>query len=136
MVANGSKSGKKPLLPFFFELWLNIKKTAEKDKILCLFRRFYLFRALSLFVVEHVLGKDEVAGSNPAISSIYGTPKEIRCSFFIVIAGCRNNVTRLRLRRSIAIPSLRSLQIPLSAPFTEHRKKFGVPLFIKSNPPA
>ena len=77
MVVNGSKSGKKPLLPFFFELWLNIKKTAEKDKILCLFRRFYLFRALSLFGVEHVLGKDEVTGSNPVSSSIYGHPPAI-----------------------------------------------------------
>ena len=75
MVVNGSKSGEKLLLPFFFELWSNNKKTAEKHKIRCIFRRFYLFRALSLFVVEHVLGKDEVAGSNPANSSICGTPK-------------------------------------------------------------
>ena len=69
MVVNGSKCGEKPLLPFFFELWSNNKKTAERHKILCLFRRFYLFRTLSLFAVEHVLGKDEVAGSNPANSS-------------------------------------------------------------------
>ena len=69
MVVNGSKSGKKPLLPFFFKLWPNNRKTAEKHKIQCIFRRFYLFRALSLFGVEHVLGKDEVAGSNPANSS-------------------------------------------------------------------
>ena len=37
---------------------------------------FIFFRALSLFGVEHVLGKDEVAGSNPAnsstITTIYG----------------------------------------------------------------
>ena len=33
-------------------------KTAERHKILCLFRRFYLFRTLSLFAVEHVLGKE------------------------------------------------------------------------------
>jgi len=58
MVVNGSKCGEKPLLPFFFELWSNNKKTAERHKILCLFRRFYLFRTLSLFAVEHVLGKD------------------------------------------------------------------------------
>ena len=70
MVVNGSKCGEKPLLPFFFELWSNNKKTAERHKILCLFRRFYLFRTLSLFAVEHVLGKDEVAGSNPAISTM------------------------------------------------------------------
>ena len=76
MVVNGSKSGKKPLLPFFFELWSNNKKTAEKHKIQCIFRRFYLFRALSLFGVEHVLGKDEVAGSNPANSST-GKPQDI-----------------------------------------------------------
>lgn len=76
MVVNGSKSGKKPLLPFFFELWSNNKKTAEKHKIQCIFRRFYLFRALSLFGVEHVLGKDEVPGSNPGISST-GKPQDI-----------------------------------------------------------
>ena len=46
-----------------------IRKRRKKHKILCFFRRFYLFRALSLFWVEHVLGKDEVAGSNPANSS-------------------------------------------------------------------
>lgn len=69
MVVNGSKCGEKPLLPFFFELWSNNKKTAERHKILCLFRRFYLFRTLSLFAVEHVLGKDEVTGSNPVSSS-------------------------------------------------------------------
>ena len=69
MVVNGSKSGKKTLLPFFFELWSNNKKTTEKHNMLCIFRRFYLYRALSLFGVEHVLGKDEVAGSNPANSS-------------------------------------------------------------------
>ena len=34
-----------------------IRKRRKKHKILCFFRRFYLF------------GKDEVAGSNPAISS-------------------------------------------------------------------
>ena len=71
MVVNGSKCGEKPLLPFFFELWSNNKKTAERHKILCLFRRFYLFRTLSLFAVEHVLGKDEVTGSNPVSSSIF-----------------------------------------------------------------
>ena len=74
MVVNGSKSGKKPLLPFFFELWSNNKKTAEKHKILCIFRRFYLFRALSLFGVEHVLGKDEVTSSNLVISSRKNVP--------------------------------------------------------------
>lgn len=60
MVVNGSKCGEKPLLPFFFELWSNNKKTAERHKILCLFRRFYLFRTLSLFAVEHVLGKGKI----------------------------------------------------------------------------
>lgn len=61
MVVNGSKSGEKPLLPFFFELWSNNKNTTEKHKLLCIFRRFYLFRARSLFVVEHVLGKEQTA---------------------------------------------------------------------------
>ena len=74
MVVNGSKSGKNPLLPFFFELWSNNKKTAEKHKILCIFRRFYLYRALSLFGVEHVLGKDEVTSSNLVISSRKNVP--------------------------------------------------------------
>ena len=46
-----------------------IRKRRKKHKILCIFRRFYLFRALSLFGIEHVLGKDEVPGSNPGISS-------------------------------------------------------------------
>ena len=69
MVVNGSKSGKKPLLPFFFELWSNNKKTAEKHKIMWLCRRFYEYRALSLFGVEHVLDKDEVTSSNLVISS-------------------------------------------------------------------
>ena len=71
MVVNGSKSGKKPLLPFFYKLRKNNKKTAEKHKILCLFRRFYLFRALSLFGVEHVLGK-EYRGEKR------GTPKPLK----------------------------------------------------------
>ena len=74
MVVNGSKSGEKPLLPFFFELWSNNKKTTEKHKLLCIFRRFYLFRARSLFVVEHVLGKDEVTSSNLVISSRKNVP--------------------------------------------------------------
>ena len=68
-VVNGSKCGEKSLLPFFYELWSKNKETTEKHNILCLFRRFYLFRALSLFAVEHVLGKDEVTGPNPVSSS-------------------------------------------------------------------
>lgn len=82
MVVNGSKSGKKPLLPFFFELWSNNKKTAEKHKIQCIFRRFYLFRALSLFGVEHVLGKAEVTGPNPVISSTQNAQITPICAFF------------------------------------------------------
>ena len=78
MVVNGSKSGEKPLLPFFFELWSNNKNTTEKHKLLCIFRRFYLFRARSLFVVEHVLGKDEVTGSNPVSSSMIADEKAAR----------------------------------------------------------
>ena len=74
MVVNGSKSGKKPLLPFFFELWSNNKKTAEKHKIMWLCRRFYEYRALSLFGVEHVLDKDEVTSSNLVISSKKNVP--------------------------------------------------------------
>ena len=74
MVVNGSKSGEILLLPFFFELWSNNKNTTEKHKLLCIFRRFYLFRARSLFVVEHVLGKDEVTSSNLVISSRKNVP--------------------------------------------------------------
>lgn len=34
-----------------------IKKRRKSTRLQCVFRRFYLFRALSLFGVEHVLGK-------------------------------------------------------------------------------
>ena len=35
--------------------------------------------------VEHVLGKDEVTGSNPVSSSIYGTVKKRQCLFFALL---------------------------------------------------
>ena len=102
MVVNGSKSGKKPLLPFFFELWSNIKKRRKSTRYrafsaVFIFLEHFLFLEWSTSLVrnnkrrerdlrsrrgiqqieyadmaqevEHVLGKDEVAGSNPAISS-------------------------------------------------------------------
>ena len=38
--------------------------------------------------VEHVLGKDEVTGSNPVSSSIFGTfPKSGKCLYFVVLPG-------------------------------------------------
>ena len=47
MVVNGSKSGKKPLLPFFFELWSNIKKRRKST-------RYRAFSAVFIFL-EHFL---------------------------------------------------------------------------------
>ena len=75
-----------------------MRMAERKTTIFCSCHLFVRGWAVLLHKLGTSLGKDEVAGSNPAISSIYGTPKEIRCSFFIVIAGYRNNVTRLRLR--------------------------------------
>ena len=62
-----------------------LKKTAEKHKIQCIFRRFYLFRALSLFGVEHVLGKDEVGGSNPPSSSKNPKTKKLVLGFLFFL---------------------------------------------------
>ncbi len=39
------------------------------------FQRSNFYRAVPLLNVGAILGKDEVAGSNPANSSICGTPK-------------------------------------------------------------
>lgn len=43
MVVNGSKSGEKLLLAFFFELWSNNKKTAEKAQDTVYFPPFLSF---------------------------------------------------------------------------------------------
>ena len=66
-------------------------------------------------LVERVLGKDEVAGSNPASSS----RKEVDFSqllFFFLQTYEPSTKVAIRTLDRLAIPSLRSLQIRLVAP--------------------
>ena len=63
-------------------------------------------------LVERVLGKDEVTGSNPVSSSI---KRNRRFRRFLFLLEPATKVT-IRTLGKLAIPSLRSLQIRLVAP--------------------
>ena len=77
-----------------------MRMVERKTTIFCSCHLFVRGWAVLLHKLGTFLGKDEVAGSNPAISSIYGTPKEIRCSFFIVIAAPYKSRYQLHLRNT------------------------------------
>ena len=54
-----------------------MRMVERKTTIFCSCHLFVRGWAVLLHKLGTFLGKDEVAGSNPAISSIYGTPKQI-----------------------------------------------------------
>ena len=67
-------------------------------------------------LVEQLIRNQQVAGSSPASSSMLAPESIIRGHRFGHCPDCRNDVTRSRLRRTIAVPSLRSLQVRPVAP--------------------
>ena len=103
MVVNGSKSDEKQLLPFFYKLRLNNKKRRQTHKILWICRRFYKYGALSLFGVEHVLGKEyrHIERGMPK-------PLKIRQKLHTLIWLSRQSTSLVRTRSRV--------QIPLTAP--------------------